>query len=382
MANTNQAQTISAFKRLAGRANTSAAKAYYEENIPSALQTTTTTVFADTVPQSAAGISSSADFASRYAIFTGSSGNNVMELVPFVVETIGGTLYDDDQLSDRGGEGSQNSGYHGYQLKLPSDYESKSNNPAAGTGVFVNNQVVHASNGLLQLVGPTLAPNTRPKLNMSIWTNTGTFSSSTAASYTGVPATDPIDWVPDYFNGTIFMQDYDSTKVPTIAMGYVYIGKMAGTAISDAANSGSGQQITVKDEGTNRTTNLSSIDFVGAGITATTVGDNVTVTVPGVAGMGGVTYGRTVAAANMTSSASDKIIGVTATASIEIRLAAASTLSVGQYVTIKKEVSSSNIITISASGSNKIDGVGNIKLESPYAAVNLYSDGTGSYFVY
>lgn len=380
MANTNQAQTISAFKRLAGRANTSAAKAYYEENIPSALQTTTKTVFADTVPQEAAGISSSADFPSRYAIFTGSSGNNVMELVPFVVETIGGTLYDDDQLSDRGGEGSQNSGYHGYQLKLPADYESNSNNPNAGSGVFVNNQVVHESNGLLQLVGPTLAPNTRPKLNMSIWTSASDFSSSTAASYTGVPATDPIDWVPDYFNGTIFMQDYDASKIPTFAMGYVYIGKMADTAISDS--SGSGTAITVKDEGTNRTTNLSSLNFVGAGITATASGSNITVTVPGVAGMGGVTYGRTVASANMTSSASDKIIGVTATGSIEIKLAGASTLSVGQYVTIKKEVSSSNIVTISTSGSNKIDGVASIELESPYGAVNLYSDGTGSYFIY
>ena len=380
MANTNQAQTISAFKRLAGRANTSAAKAYYEENIPSALQTTTTTVFADTVPQAASDISSSADFGSKYAIFTGSSGGNVMELVPFVVETIGGTLYDDDQLSDRGGEGSQNAGYHGYQLKLPPDYQANSNNPNKGSGVFVNNQVVHESNGLLQLVGPTLAPNTRPKLNMSIWTSASDFSSSTAASYTGIPATDPIDWVPDYFNGTIFMQDYDASKVPTFAMAYVYIGKMANTAINDS--SGSGQAITVKDEGTNRTTNLSSIDFVGAGIAATTVGDNVTVTVPGVAGMGGVTYGRTVAAANMTSSASDKIIGVTATGSIEIRLAGANTLSVGQYVTVKKEVSSSNVITISASGSNKIDGVASIELESPFGAVNLYSDGTGSYFIY
>jgi len=380
MANTNQAQTISAFKRLAGRANTSAAKAYYEENIPSALQTTTKTVFADTVPQAAAGISSSADFPSKYAIFTGSSGNNVMELVPFVVETIGGTLYDDDTLSTRGGEGSQNSGYHGYQLKLPADYQTKSSNPNKGTGVFVNNQVVHESNGLMQLVGPTLAPSTRPKMNMSIWTSLSDFSASTAASYNGVPATDPIDWVPDYFNGTIFMQDYDAAKVPTHAMAYVYIGKMADTAITDS--SGSGQSITVKDEGTSRTSDLSSLNFVGAGITATASGSNITVTVPGVAGMGGVTYGRTIASANMTSSASDKIIGVTATGSIEVRLASANTLSAGQFVTVKKEVGSSNIITISASGSNKIDGIASIELESPYGAVNLYSDGTGSYFIY
>jgi len=176
------------------------------------------------------------------------------------------------------------------------------------------------------------------------------------------------------------MQDYDAAKVPTHAMAYVYIGKMADTAITDS--SGSGQSITVKDEGTSRTSDLSSLNFVGAGITATASGSNITVTVPGVAGMGGVTYGRTIASANMTSSASDKIIGVTATGSIEVRLASANTLSAGQFVTVKKEVGSSNIITISASGSNKIDGIASIELESPYGAVNLYSDGTGSYFIY
>ena len=380
MANTNQAQTISAFKRLAGRANTSAAKAYYEENIPSALQTTTKTVFSDTVPQVANDISSSADFPSRYAIFTGSSGNHVMELVPFVVETIGGTLYDDDQLSDRGGEGSQNSGYHGYQLKLPADYESRSSNPAAGSGVFVNNQVVHESNGLLQLVGPTLAPNTRPKLNMSIWTSASDFSSSTAASYTGIPATDPIDWVPDYFNGTIFMQDYDASKIPTFAMGYVYIGKMADTAISDAAASGSGTSITAKDEGSNITTALASIDFVGSGVTATNSSNNITVTIPG-----GASFNRRRLTANATASAADSIIGISSSGNsdnIELRLANASTLSNGQYFTVKKEDNFTSTITISCSGSQKIDGQSSIVIESAFGAVNIYSDATSSYFVY
>lgn len=42
--------------------------------------------------------------------------------------------------------------------------------------------------------------------------------------------------------------------------------------------------ITVKDEGTNLTTALSSLDFVGAGVTATNTGGAVTVTIPGGAG--------------------------------------------------------------------------------------------------
>ena len=39
--------------------------------------------------------------------------------------------------------------------------------------------------------------------------------------------------------------------------------------------------ITIKDEGSNLTTSVSSIDFVGSGVTATTSGNNVTATIVG-----------------------------------------------------------------------------------------------------
>jgi hypothetical protein len=45
--------------------------------------------------------------------------------------------------------------------------------------------------------------------------------------------------------------------------------------------------ITAKDEGSNLTTSMSSVDFVGAGVTATNVGGAVTVTIPGGGGGGG-----------------------------------------------------------------------------------------------
>jgi len=45
-------------------------------------------------------------------------------------------------------------------------------------------------------------------------------------------------------------------------------------------------QITVKDEGTDLTSNVSSIDFVGAGVSTTTNGNNITVNIPGL-GNGG-----------------------------------------------------------------------------------------------
>jgi hypothetical protein len=48
-----------------------------------------------------------------------------------------------------------------------------------------------------------------------------------------------------------------------------------------AGGGGGGRDITVKDEGVTKTTALTSLDFVGAGVTATNSGSDVTVTVPG-----------------------------------------------------------------------------------------------------
>lgn len=49
------------------------------------------------------------------------------------------------------------------------------------------------------------------------------------------------------------------------------------------------KQIIIKDEGSNLTTDVSSINFTGAGVTATTVGNDVTVNIPGGGGGGGST---------------------------------------------------------------------------------------------
>lgn len=61
------------------------------------------------------------------------------------------------------------------------------------------------------------------------------------------------------------------------------------------ASGGGGSSITVKDEGTNLTTALASLDFVGAGVTATNTGGAVTVTIPGTSSQwvdvtGGIQY--------------------------------------------------------------------------------------------
>ena len=97
-----------------------------------------------------------------------------------------------------------------------------------------------------------------------------------------------------------------------------------------------------------------------------------------------MSYGRTAVATHVTASTSDKILGVNATASLEIRLPAASGFSAGQYFTVKDEAgnANSNNITILTTGSDTIDGQTFIILESAYAAVNIYSNGSNKFFIY
>ena len=55
---------------------------------------------------------------------------------------------------------------------------------------------------------------------------------------------------------------------------------ISSSSLTSAAGSG-GSALVIKDEGSNLTTAATSIDFVGAGVTATNSGSDVTVTIPG-----------------------------------------------------------------------------------------------------
>jgi hypothetical protein len=101
-------------------------------------------------------------------------------------------------------------------------------------------------------------------------------------------------------------------------------------------------------------------------------------------GSGGITYSRRLINSHATASIEDTLIGVSASAALEILLPSAADYASGQYFTIKDEAGNANInnITILASGSQTIDGVPRAVLESPFAAVNIYSDGTSKFFIY
>tara|TARA_R100000030_G_scaffold95876_1_gene83624 strand:+ start:84 stop:1220 length:1137 start_codon:yes stop_codon:yes gene_type:complete len=370
---TNQSLTFAAAKKLAGKAHTSNLKEIYNETIPSNVQIDTSTIFGEAIPQTVVT-------AELYAQFSASVNDPVtVEYVEFYIETISGTNYDANtgsfgDVGFGGGDESQGAGAHGFQLRLTSSYESLSSGSWAGTGNYLNNKTIHETNGALQLVNPSFGPQAGNNYGLSIYTahpDNGGLQ---------IPTTSPIEWSIDYFNGTIFVQDFNASAVPTYARGFIYVGKTAKTLITEASSSGGGgSAITVKDEGTNITTALASVDFVGAGVTATNSSNNVTVTIPG-----GFSYARRAVTSTITASVSDRILGVSGTVAIDIRLPSAGDYDAGQFFTIKDESGAANTknITIRPSGSQTIDGRTSIILESPHAAVNLYSDGTSKFFIY
>ena len=81
---------------------------------------------------------------------------------------------------------------------------------------------------------------------------------------------------------------------------------------------------------------------------------------------------------------SDYYVGCEHAAAITIVLPYASQLSSGQTFTIKDESGQANLynITVVRQGSDTIDGETNFVIESPYGAVNLYSNGSNKFFLF
>jgi hypothetical protein len=356
---TNLTSTQFAAKKLLGKAHTSNLKGDVNESIPSNVSLPSEGIFGEPIPNAPG-----TDFYTLYSASAGAAAT--VERVYFDVVAISDTIYDAND-SGGGGDEASNNGTHGYYLKLPSAYQTTSSNPNKGSGVFTNGKRIYDSRGGLQLVPPLISNASPNRYFLKL------YKGDASNPVNEIASGDSSDWQVDYYAGTVFIQDYNSSVVPVSASAYLYVGKYL-----DEKLDGVGSTI-VKDEGSNITTAVTSFDFVGAGVTATNSSNNVTVTIPG-----GIDYGRTAVTSTITASVSSKILGVSASAALEIRLPAASGFSAGQYLTIKDEAGNAdtNNITIKTSNSETIDGQSEIILESPHAAVNLYCDGSAKFFIY
>lgn len=366
MAKTNVTSTNFAAKKLLGKTQVRPSLTDAQEAYPSNVSVPGAGVFAESIPREPG-----TDFFTLYSASAGAPAT--VERVYFDCVAISDGFYDADATSADGGDESQTAGDHAYYLKLPSNYQTTSSNPNKGTGNFVNDKRLYLSRGGLQLIPPFTTDAGLPGSSGNNYYFVELFTGDPTNPSNKISSTDAIDWQFDYYSGIIFIQDYNASKIPVTASAYLYVGKYL-----DEKLDGVGSTI-VKDEGSTITTGVTSFDFVGAGVTATNSSNNVTVTIPG-----GGDDSRTAVTTTVTSSVSDKILGVSASAGLEIRLPAASGFSAGQNFTIKDEAGNadSNTITIKTSGSDKIDGQTSIILESPYAAVNLYSNGTDKFFIY
>lgn len=363
---TNLTSTQFAAKKLLGKAHTSNLKSDVNESIPSNVSIPSQGVFAEAIPNDPG-----TDFFTMYSASDG--GPATVEQVYFDIVSLSDSIYDAND-SGGGGDEASGDGPHGYYLKLPSNYQTTSSNPQRGTGSFTNGKRIYDSRGGLQLVPPLVSNASPNRYFMKLYKGDPTNPANEITSG------DSIDWQVDYFAGTIFIQDYDASKIPVTASAYLYVGKFLDEKLVDISSSaGGGSDIIVKDEGSNITTAATSFDFVGSGVTATNSGNDVTVTIGG-----GISYSRRAVTATITSSVNDAILGVSGTAAIDIRLPSAGDFDAGQYFTVKDEsgAADSKNITILASGSQTIDGRSSIVLESPYAAVNIYSDGSSKFFIY
>ena len=228
----NTSATFFAQKKLLGKAHTSNLKTDGEELIGSNIQSSTSLLFGESIPDNPSRTLNLIQSASL-------GGPGTVEYIQFTLESLDGTTY---VASDPGGgagsdsgESSQSGGPHTYKFKLPSDYTTISSNPNKGNGVFDNNKVVHETLGSLQLVPPFYSQAAPNPYIIKIYKDNGSGGVGSE-----IPLLDNIDWNVDYYNGILFLQDYDGSKIPAHARAFAYIGKMADDVIASISGGGGG----------------------------------------------------------------------------------------------------------------------------------------------
>tara|TARA_B100000214_G_scaffold375346_1_gene361282 strand:- start:944 stop:1678 length:735 start_codon:yes stop_codon:yes gene_type:complete len=100
---------------------------------------------------------------------------------------------------------------------------------------------------------------------------------------------------------------------------------------------------------------------------------------------GGLRLSRRSTMTSITASTNDYYIGLNSTnGPLSVTLPSAGLLGDGQAYVLKDEGGAANThnITITASGSQTIDGQNSIVLESPYASVQLYCNGNDKFYIY
>ena len=221
---TNETATLFSQKKLLGKAHTSNLNLDVNESIGSTIQSSAGLLFGETIPNTP-------------SLTLNTVQSNTVEYVEFVLESIDGSTYDaNDQGGGAGsdsGESSQISGPHAYAFKFKSTYETDTDNAKAGDGNFDNDKIIHETLGKVQLIPPFYSRELVNPFIIKIYEDDGAGNAGTE-----IPLLDDIDWQVDTYNGVLFVQDYNASKIPAFARAFIYVGKMLDEVVSDAAASG------------------------------------------------------------------------------------------------------------------------------------------------
>ena len=219
---TNLSATLFAQKKLLGKSSTGVHRADNNEPIPSGLQVATSTVFAENVPSSPSR--------TAYLLQSASDGANAtVEYVDFLLQPITGSVYDANTFDSSAG--AQGSGTHAYRLVLTGNYETLSSNTRKGKDYYKNDQILHWTLGSLQLVSPGFSNDVPNPYNLLLFSGSRDVEDE-------IPLQDELDWQIDYFSGVLFVQDFDSGKIPTRAKGFIYVGQMLSASIGQLGGGG------------------------------------------------------------------------------------------------------------------------------------------------
>ena len=206
---TNLTFTNFSAKKLLSKAHTSMGATDNEEIIGSAVQISAQTIFANSVP-------------SAPNLTLNSVQSNAVEYVDFDLIPINASFFDSNDFDTDAS--AQAAGHHAYAFKLKNSYETDTDNTNAGNGSFVNGKHLTGSLGALQIVNPSFSLQSPNPYMCTIYSGSRDVQDQ-------IPLTDELDWYVDYYNGILYVQDFDSTKVPTRARGFIYVGDMVSTQL-------------------------------------------------------------------------------------------------------------------------------------------------------
>lgn len=229
---TNRNLAQYAAKKVLGKAHTRGDISDLQESLPSNIQLSAATIFAESIP-------ANPDEEPSDILW---ETTTTVQYVELTAVEIAGTRYDADSSADLGGEDTNNTnGPHAWYLTLPNDYEdvSAGSHLYVGTAPFVNDTPLYETLGKLQTVPTNFYINPNDPAINPYAPKIYTWDGQNESSKSSIPLTpnDSLDWFFDPYNGIVFFQEHDG-RVPYKVGCYLYVGSFADTGLGGSGGPG------------------------------------------------------------------------------------------------------------------------------------------------